>query len=49
MPKDGEMKTTNFEVDRELWTQFRMLCLKLRTTVKARLALLIARDVKDNE
>ena len=48
MPKDSEMRTTNFTVNRELWIQFRMLCLKLKTTVKARLALLVERDVKKN-
>lgn len=45
MPKNGEMRTTNFTIDRELWRKFRELCIRLGVTVKYRLAMLIRQDV----
>jgi len=49
MPKDGDMRTTNFIVKTELWIRFRMLCLRLGQSAKQRLALLIERDVREHD
>ena len=49
MPKDSEMRTTNFHVDRKLWKRFKLLCLDLEMPAKKRLALLIKWDVEKHE
>lgn len=40
--------TTNIIINRELWTQFRIVCLRLDTTVMQRLTMLIKNDVGKN-